>query len=151
MVAIRLVGVGIAIVISGFCISCQSTAEESVILVPDRPLAVAKARSLKNPVPSTSESIAEGRTSYLRYACGTCHGDDGRALTDFAGPATDLTSPDVWTNGTSDGEIFRSIQDGVSSMPAFGSEIENSESIWHLVNYIHSLWPADAMVESEMP
>jgi mono/diheme cytochrome c family protein len=60
------------------------------------------------------------------------------------GKPTDLTNPKVWVKGTSDGEIFRSIRDGVSAMPSFREEIGDTDKMWNLVNYIRSLWPADA-------
>ncbi len=110
----------------------------------DRKLTVAEARSLKNPQPFASDSISKGRTAYLQYACANCHGDDGRALVLLVGKPTDLTNPKVFVNGTSEGEIFRSIRDGVSAMPAFGKEIGDTEKTWNLVNFIRSLWPADA-------
>jgi len=103
-----------------------------------------EARALKNPIPFASESISKGRTAYLEYACATCHGDDGKAMVLLVGKPTDLTNPKVWVKGTSDGEIFRSIRDGVSAMPAFGKEIGDTEKTWNLVNFIRSLWPADA-------
>jgi mono/diheme cytochrome c family protein len=139
----RRFGIGFSFVVALSGLSVESCADDSVVDL-DRPLTVDEARALKNPQPFASESITQGRTAYLQYACATCHGEDGRALTVFAGPVTDLTNPPVWVNGTSEGEIFRSIRDGVSGMPAFGKEIE-TEKVWHLVNFIRSLWPADAL------
>jgi mono/diheme cytochrome c family protein len=107
----------------------------------DAPLSAADARKLKNPVPYTKKSIAQGRGNFARYCTG-CHGQDGKATVDVVADATDLTDPSVWRNGTTDGEIFRSIRDGAgASMPAFKSQIRQEEDLWHLVNYIHSLWP----------
>ena len=66
----------------------------------------------------------------------------GSDLVNVVADATDLTDPSVWRNGTTDSEIFRSIRDGAgASMPAFKSQIRQEEDLWHLVNYIHSLWP----------
>src|SRR5690606_6081830 len=108
-------GISLAVALVALCV--EGRADDSVVNI-DRPLTVEEARSLENPVPPAGESVASGRTFYLQYACGTCHGPDGRALILFAGPVTDLTSPEVWVNGTSEGEVFRSIRDGVSGMPA---------------------------------
>ena len=106
-----------------------------------KPLSVADAKKLKNPVPYTKNSIAQGRNMFVRH-CAGCHGNDGKATVDVVADATDLTSPKLWKNGTSDGEIFRSIRDGQNaSMPAFQSQIHPEEDLWHLVNFIHSLWP----------
>lgn len=101
------------------------------------------ARKMKNPVPFTKKSIAQGRDTFLRNCVG-CHGDDGKALIDVVANATDLTDPKAYRDGTTDGEIFRSIRDGAgASMPSFKSEIERDQDMWNLVNFIHSLWPAD--------
>jgi|ERR1051326_7554520 mono/diheme cytochrome c family protein len=99
------------------------------------------AKKLKNPVPYTKKSIAQGRTTFARY-CTSCHGADGKATLDVMGDATDLTSPKTWKNGTTDGEIFHSIRDGQNAtMPAFKTQLHQEEDIWNLVNFIHSLWP----------
>ncbi len=99
------------------------------------------AKNLKSPVAYTKKSIGQGRTVYARY-CTSCHGADGKATVDVVADATDLTAPKVWKQGTSEGEIFRSIRDGAGdTMPAFKSQVSKEEDIWHLVNFIRSLWP----------
>src|SRR5690242_11407473 len=86
-------------------------------------LTAAEARKLKNPVAYSKKSIAQGRTVFVRYCVG-CHGMDGKATVDVVADATDLTAPSTWKNGTTEGEIFRSIRDGQgASMPAFKSQI----------------------------
>jgi cbb3-type cytochrome c oxidase subunit III len=107
--------------------------------VPD-PLTVADAQKLKSPIPYTKKSISQGRNIYMRNCTG-CHGADAKATVDVVADATDLTSPKLWKNGTTEGEIFRSIREGQgASMPTFKSQLKE-EDIWHLVNYIRSLWP----------
>jgi mono/diheme cytochrome c family protein len=104
-------------------------------------LSVEEARKLHNPIPYSKKSIASGRGIYARMCVG-CHGSDGKATVDVVADATDLTSPKIWKNGTSDGEIFRSIRDGQgASMPAFKTQIRQEDDIWRLVNFIRSLWP----------
>jgi cytochrome c oxidase cbb3-type subunit 3 len=99
------------------------------------------AKKLKNPAPFTKKSIAQGRNIFARNCTG-CHGADGKSQVDVVADATDLTDPKAWRNGNSDGEIFRSIRDGAgASMPSFKSQIAKEEDMWHLVNFIHSLWP----------
>lgn len=106
----------------------------------DGPLSVEQAKKLKDPVPYTKKSIADGRAIFVRNCVG-CHGPDGKATVDVIADATDLTAPKTWKDGTSDGEIFRSIRDGQNaSMPAFKSQLQ-PDQIWSLVNFIHSLWP----------
>ena len=55
---------------------------------------------------------------------------------------TDLTDPSVWKNGTAEGLVFRSIRDGAGlAMPPFKAEVTAAEDLWHLVNFVRSLWP----------
>ncbi len=107
----------------------------------DSKLSAADAKKLKNPVPFTKKSITQGRNVFIRNCTG-CHGMDGKSMVDVVADATDLTEPKSYRNGSSDGEIYRSIRDGAgASMPTFKSQIAQDEDLWHLVNYIHSLWP----------
>jgi mono/diheme cytochrome c family protein len=103
-----------------------------------------EAKELRSPVPYSKKSINQGRTVFMR-ACVGCHGADGKSQVDVVADATDLTDPKAWKNGTSEGEIFRSIRDGQgASMPSFKTQIRNEEDLWHLVNFIRSLWPEAA-------
>jgi mono/diheme cytochrome c family protein len=105
------------------------------------PLSEEAVKALKNPVPYDRESIVRGRTLYQRY-CTECHGVDGRSMVDVIANATDLTAPQLWKHGTTDGETFRSIRDGAGlSMPPYRFQIREEEDLWHLVNFIRSLWP----------
>lgn len=98
-------------------------------------------KTLKNPVPFNKASWARGRILYIRD-CTECHGADGKSLVDVVANATDLTEPKLWKSGTSEGEVFRSIRDGAGdAMPPFSDKIEKSEDMWHLVNFVRSLWP----------
>lgn len=100
------------------------------------------ARALKNPLGNSSQSIGRGKLLYTTLGCADCHGRDGKALIEVVANATDLTSPDVWKNGTDEGLIFRSIRDGAGlAMPPFKTQVGEPGDIWHLVNFIRSLWP----------
>lgn len=104
-------------------------------------------KKLKNPMPYTKKSIKRGRTFFVRV-CAQCHGPDGKALIDVIADATDLTNPVMYLSGTTDGEIFRSIKDGAGvSMPPYKTEIKKEDDMWHLVNFIRSLWPKDKRPE----
>jgi mono/diheme cytochrome c family protein len=110
----------------------------------DDKLSADAAKKLKNPIACTKKSSSQGRDTFLRNCVG-CHGDNGKAQIDVVANATDLTDPKAYRDGISDGEIFRSIRDGAgASMPSFKSEIAKENDLWHLVNFIHSLWPTDA-------
>jgi len=100
-----------------------------------------EAKTLKCPVPFSKESIARGRATFARN-CTACHGNDGKSEVDVVANATDLTEPKLWRSGTAEGEIFRSIRDGAGdTMPPFKSQLQKEEDLWHLVNFIRSLWP----------
>jgi mono/diheme cytochrome c family protein len=102
------------------------------------------ARKLKSPVPFSKASIARGKTLYTRN-CTECHGADGKSQIDVIADATDLTNPKAWKSGTSEGEIFRSIRDGAGeAMPPFAGKVSKEEDLWHMVNYVRSLWPESA-------
>ena len=102
-----------------------------------------KSAAAKGPLPYTSKSIARGKQFYLLH-CVECHDQDGRGLNrrDFNGtPPADLTDPADWTHGTSPEAIFSSIHDGTrDDMPAFKDKLQD-EQIWHVVNFVRSLWP----------
>ncbi len=101
----------------------------------------AEAKKLKSPVPYTRKSITLGRNTYQRNCVG-CHGADAKSLVDVVSDATDLTEPKFYKSGASEGEVYRSIRDGAAeTMPAFKSQISNDQDIWHMVNFIRSLWP----------
>jgi cbb3-type cytochrome c oxidase subunit III len=85
---------------------------------------------IKNPVPMTAQSIAEGKKLYEKH-CITCHGESGKG-----GVGPDLTDA-VWIHGNTDGEIFNAITGGaqVTAMRSFENEL-SEEARWHLVNYL---------------
>jgi mono/diheme cytochrome c family protein len=99
------------------------------------------ATTLKNPIPATADSIAAGKQIYTR-ACAPCHGISGQG-----GPGNDLipAAPDLtdatWDHGSSDGEIFTSIKEGIGpdfNMTPFKDRLKDEE-IWNIVNYVRSL------------
>ncbi len=101
----------------------------------------ADAAKMKNPVAATPESIAAGQQLYARN-CASCHGRNGQG-----GPGNDLipAAPsllgDGWTHGSTDGEIFTNIKNGVApdfNMGAWGDQLKDQE-IWNVVNYVRSL------------
>jgi len=101
----------------------------------------ADAGKLKNPVAATPESIAAGQQLYLRN-CASCHGRNGQG-----GPGNDLipAAPsllgDSWSHGSTDGEIFTNIKNGVGpdfNMVPFKDKLKDDE-IWTVVNYIRSI------------
>lgn len=134
-----IVAVSFCVVLPLFFLGADAGAQEDES---EEPVVVeADYKSLKSPVAYTKESIARGKMLYTRM-CTECHGPDGKALMDVVADATDLTTPEYWLSGATEGEVFRSIRDGAGdTMPPFSFHIKREEEFWHLVNYVRSLWP----------
>jgi mono/diheme cytochrome c family protein len=100
-----------------------------------------RAALVQNPVAATPESLAEGKRVYLRF-CASCHGANGEGGSgnDLIPAAPDLTDTE-WKHGSTDGEIFSVIKNGVPpelNMVPFGDQVSDAD-IWNVVNYIRSL------------
>ena len=98
-----------------------------------------------NPVKPTPESIAAGKKIYDTQ-CVSCHGETGKGDGKMAASITgakpsDLTDAE-WKHGSSDGEIFAVLRDGVKNtgMRSFKSKMTEHE-MWDVVNYVRSLGP----------
>ena len=108
-----------------------------------------EAKSMKNPVEATEKSIASGKVVYDKY-CANCHGVKGDGVSEkaatlaAAGEAkvSDLTD-DKWDHGSTDGEIFVNIRDGVGARGAMnglnGRPGVSQRDMWNVVNYMRSL------------
>ena len=105
-----------------------------------------EAEHLKNPFPTTSKALSEGKKLYSQD-CALCHGPDGHGRTTIGRgmypPAMDLTSPHVqhWN----DAELFWIVQNGVplTGMPSWKAELSGPDT-WELVDFIHDLPRLDA-------
>jgi copper transport protein len=100
-----------------------------------------EAAKVKNPVAVTPESLAAGKQVFQRY-CASCHGlnAEGGSGSDISPPAPDLTDSE-WKRGSTDGEIFDVIKNGVPpelNMEPWGDRITDP-NIWNVVNYLRSL------------
>jgi mono/diheme cytochrome c family protein len=100
-----------------------------------------EAAKLQNPVAASPESVASGQQLYRRY-CASCHGAnaEGGAGNDLIPAAPDLTDNE-WKHGSSDGEIFTVVKNGVPpelNMVPFADQIKDPD-IWHIVNYLKSI------------
>jgi mono/diheme cytochrome c family protein len=100
----------------------------------------AEAAKMNNPVAPAPESITAGKAVYTK--CAPCHGSNGEG-----GPGNDLipAAPslvdDMWDHGSTDGEIFNSIKNGVApdfNMVPFKDQLKDEE-IWNVVNYLRSI------------
>ena len=102
-----------------------------------------QARALESPIPYGEEALREGRKHYLRL-CQNCHGKDGRALESFDFEATDLTAPDRYRHGATDGDLFFSTKEGAGmDMPPFKEKLTD-EQVWQVVWFLRSLGPESA-------
>jgi mono/diheme cytochrome c family protein len=100
-------------------------------------------RERSSPVPSTTETIAEGMNHYAK-SCATCHANDGSGDTTI-GKALFPRAPDMRqapTQELTDGELFYIIEYGVrfTGMPAWGDGSPKGEELgWKLVHFIRHL------------
>ena len=103
-----------------------------------------KAAAVKNPVQPTQKSIAAGLQAYNR-ACRQCHGTTGHGDGPLApkNPSPPNLTDAEWIYGSSDGEIFSIIANGVggdSEMKGHRSEMTVND-MWNVVNYLRSIGP----------
>jgi mono/diheme cytochrome c family protein len=112
-----------------------------------RPLAVRyqEPAKMENPVKPDPTSIAAGKKLYDQM-CVECHGEKGKG----DGPRAEYTDPPPpdltdaeWKHGSSDGDLFVTIRDGVTGtdMAPFGPKGEKIDDrrLWDVVNYVRSL------------
>jgi mono/diheme cytochrome c family protein len=103
-----------------------------------------QAAKLKNPVAADATSATAGRKLYDKQ-CAGCHGDtgkgDGSMGEELSPKPANLTDAD-WKHGSTDGEIFTVIRDGVkgSGMKGYKSKL-TAHQLWDVVNYVRSLGP----------
>jgi mono/diheme cytochrome c family protein len=114
---------------------------------PKEPHQHAEAAKMANPVASDDASIAAGKKGYADY-CAACHGDTGKgdgAMAAFTGdpPPSDLTDAE-WKHGSSDGELFVVIRDGIDGTGMKDFKDMKPTEIWHIVNFVKTLSPKPA-------
>jgi len=102
------------------------------------------AATLKNPVTPTPDAIAKGKQAFNK-ACRHCHGPEGKGDGPLAqkdpSPA-DLTD-DRWDHGSSDGEIYTIIANGLggdSKMKGAKSALSSTE-MWQIVMFLRTIGP----------
>jgi mono/diheme cytochrome c family protein len=108
----------------------------------------AEAAKLQNPVPADDASIAAGKKLYDDQ-CAGCHGDTGKGdgpMAAYTGEPVPSNLADAdWKHGSTDGEIYTAIHDGVegTAMKDFKSDLKANE-IWQVVHYVKTLGPKPA-------
>ena len=104
---------------------------------------------MKNPVPSTPDSLSAGKRAFDTN-CAACHGNRAQGavkagvvisiIAEQGGKqAPDLTD-DQWDHGSTDGEIYTVIKNGVppTMMAGWDGRLSDTE-IWSVVNYLRAL------------
>jgi cbb3-type cytochrome c oxidase subunit III len=126
----RIIWLALFLVMTGLCLAPRA----------QEPRHNAEAQKLKNPEPQNAESVDAGKKLYQRF-CAACHGPNGKGdggLALSGGEPSDLTD-DAWDHGSTDGEIFVVIRDGVSAdMLAYKGKLTEKQ-MWQIVNYIRSI------------
>ncbi len=105
-----------------------------------------EAAKIRNPVAASPESIAAGQKIF-DMTCASCHGKGGKGgvvlsvIEDRGGNQPPDLTDDKWDHGSSDGEIFTVIKEGVGPeffMTPFDGRISVTD-LRNTVNYIKSL------------
>ena len=106
-----------------------------------------QARTWKNPLPSTPETIEKGKQLFQGKAfCITCHGRDGKGLGGDIEPGTlkgplprNFTDTD-WQAARTDGELFWVLKNGSkgTAMAPFIPLILTEEEAWQVLLYVRS-------------
>jgi len=101
------------------------------------------ARARSNPVPPSSEALADGMAHYADH-CAVCHANDGTGKTEM-GQGLFPKAPDMRLAATqqlTDGELFYVIENGIrfTGMPAWSTGTPSGEdSTWRIVHFIRHL------------
>ena len=103
-----------------------------------------EAAKLKNPVSADDASVAAGKALFTKR-CAECHGDSGKGdgeMADMYDPRPANLTDAEWKHGSSDGEIYTVIRNGVkgTDMKPFAKKL-TSHQTWDLVNFIRSIGP----------
>jgi len=97
---------------------------------------------LENPQAATPESVAAGEKIYKRY-CQLCHGEDGTGSPsrEAGFPASSNLVDAEWDHGSTDGDIYTVIQNGVEPEMAMEPWFDrlSETDIWNVVNYLRAL------------
>jgi mono/diheme cytochrome c family protein len=103
--------------------------------------APSRASQRKNPVSPDANSVAAGKTVYIKE-CLSCHGStgkgDGSAAKDLTKSPGDLSNPKMWEQ--TDGALFWKITTGKSPMATY-EKLLTEQQRWNVVNYTRTLAP----------
>ena len=103
-----------------------------------------QARAVRNPLPSSEETIEKGRALFQGKAfCASCHGRDGKGMQNIPGLVGRLPrnfSDQTWQAARSDGELFWILQNGSpgTDMAPFIPLVLTDEEAWQVLAYVRS-------------
>lgn len=124
---------------------CPSYGADAEVLIPRVPMdQIAVARTWVNPIPPSPENIEKGKALFQGKAfCATCHGRDGKGLSDIPGLRGRLPrdfTDKVWQQARTDGELVWILKNGSpgTDMASFIPLILTEEEAWHLILYVRS-------------
>jgi mono/diheme cytochrome c family protein len=97
---------------------------------------------LENPQAATTESVAAGEKIYKRY-CQLCHGENGTGSPsrEAGFPASSNLVDSEWDHGSTDGDIYTVIENGVEPEMAMEPWFDrlSETDMWNVVNYLRAL------------
>jgi mono/diheme cytochrome c family protein len=111
---------------------------------PLKPRAPASAKADKNPIPSSPDSIDEGKELFEEIGCNGCHGDggtgDGPASAGLEPSPRNFTNP-AWQEARTDGELRYTIFNGSPGTAMIANEamFDEPDDVWKVINFIRSL------------
>lgn len=137
----------------GGCKAAQPGAIETAVVTSAKHRIFVGGRNLKNPLPDTPQTQADGKDAFSHY-CVACHGMDGQNTgVPFAGhispPIPSLASADV--QQYTDGQLKWILDNGISpsGMPASRGILSDDE-LWSIVAFLRHLPPAGSQGDPEM-
>ncbi len=119
-------------------------ADEAVLKPRVPPDQIDEAKTWKNPLPLTEETVEKGKALFHGKAfCVTCHGRDGKGLSDIEGLRGKLPrnfTDKVWQQARTDGELFWILKNGSpgTDMASFVPLILTEEEAWQVLTYVRS-------------
>ncbi len=128
-----LTPVSLAIIVLGAGFTFKTLQQRDPWPVPDNYV------KMKNPVPSNAESLADGKTLWVKH-CQSCHGKsglgDGPKAAQLKTEAGNFSKADV--QAQPDGSLFYKSAEGREDMPGFKKKIPDKDELWAIINYIRT-------------
>jgi mono/diheme cytochrome c family protein len=119
---------------------CNGMVFMAVAQKPQKWVAPAQYKTMKNPSAGNAESVNTGKDLYAKH-CKSCHGKDGLGdgpkASSLDASCGDFTAAAFQSQ--TDGEIFYKITQGKDKMPAYAKTLPEDADRWALVNYLRKM------------